>query len=79
MEPELSRVAAVLEAGQRSGELGPFDARVVAVSMKAALDGLLGQLAAHPDLDLTTYGESLVALFDAAVTAPRRTTKGTAR
>ena len=75
IEPELARVEAVLEAGQRDGTLGSFDARVVAVSMKGALDALLAQLAADPELDLGAYGAALADLFDTVV-APPPTTKG---
>ena len=41
---ELSIVQQVLELGQANGSLGTFSARVVAVSMKAALDALLAGL-----------------------------------
>jgi TetR/AcrR family transcriptional regulator, fatty acid metabolism regulator protein len=59
-------VAKALELGQADGTLGSFDARVMAISMKGALDALLGQLAADPDLDLDGYGAELVALFERA-------------
>jgi hypothetical protein len=38
----------------------------MAVSIKAALDALLGQLAVDPDLDLEAYGAELVTLFERA-------------
>jgi hypothetical protein len=38
----------------------------MAVSIKGALDALLGQLIASPDLDQDAYGEQLVTLFSRA-------------
>ncbi len=38
----------------------------MAVTLKAALDGLLAQLAMEPALDLDAYRDELVALFDRA-------------
>jgi TetR/AcrR family transcriptional regulator, fatty acid metabolism regulator protein len=63
---ERAMVEAALSAGQAEGTLGDFSPRVVAVTMKAALDGLLGQLALDPQLDLDAYRDDLVALFDRA-------------
>lgn len=69
MTGELADVQRALELGQAGGSRGQFSARVMAVSMKAALDALLGQLAADPELDLMAYGEELVALFERATGA----------
>lgn len=63
---ELGEVQRALELGQAEGSRGQFCARVVAVSMKAALDALLGQLASDPELDLDAYGNELVAMFERA-------------
>jgi len=63
---ELAIVQQVLELGQADGTLGQFSARVMAVSIKAALDALLAQLADDPELDLKEYGAELVSLFDGA-------------
>lgn len=63
---ELADVEHYLKLGQASGHLRAFDARVMAVSMKSALDALTGQLIANPDLDLAAYGAELVALFERA-------------
>jgi hypothetical protein len=43
----------------------------MAVTLKAALDGLLAQLALEPALDLDAYRDELVALFERA-THPAR-------
>ena len=63
---ELAIVQQVLEYGQAEGILGSFDARVMAVSIKAALDALLSQVATDADLDLEAYGAELVRLFERA-------------
>lgn len=66
---ERELVEASLSAGQAAGTLGDFSPRVVAVTLKAALDGLLAQLALDPELDLDAYRDELVALFDRATRA----------
>jgi TetR/AcrR family transcriptional regulator, fatty acid metabolism regulator protein len=63
---ELGVVKTVLEYGQAQGTLGKFDARVMAVSIKATLDALLDQFASNPELDLEAYGAELVTLFERA-------------
>lgn len=66
IEPELAGVQQALAAGQAEGRLGQFSTRVMAVSIKGALDALLTQLTADPKLDLDAYGEQLVTLFGRA-------------
>jgi AcrR family transcriptional regulator len=66
---ERALVEAALGAGQADGTLGDFSPRVMAVTLKAALDGLLAQLALEPALDLDAYRDELVALFDRATRA----------
>jgi len=63
---ERTLVETALSAGQAEGTLGDFSPRVVAVTLKAALDGLLAQLALEPALDLDEYRDELIALFDRA-------------
>jgi AcrR family transcriptional regulator len=63
---ELAEVQQALELGQADGSRGQFSARVMAMTMKAALDALLVQLAGDPELDLEAYGDELVALFERA-------------
>jgi TetR/AcrR family transcriptional regulator, fatty acid metabolism regulator protein len=63
---ELGVVQKVLEYGQAQGILGQFDARVMAVSIKASLDALLNQFATDSELDLEAYGAELVTLFERA-------------
>ena len=73
---ERTIVEAALSAGQSNGTLGNFSPRVVAVTMKAALDGLLAQLALEPKLDLDGYRDALVDLFERAVALPTSPTLG---
>lgn len=63
---ELGVVQHVLELGQAEGSLGEFDARVMAITIKAALDALLTQLASDPELELERYGAELVRVFERA-------------
>jgi len=63
---ELGVVQHVLELGQAEGSLGEFDARVMAITIKAALDALLVQLASDPGLELEPYGAELVRVFERA-------------
>jgi TetR/AcrR family fatty acid metabolism transcriptional regulator len=69
VEGELADVQRALELGQANGCRGQFSARVMAVTIKGALDTLLGQLAADPELDLEAYGDELIALFERATRA----------
>jgi AcrR family transcriptional regulator len=63
---ERALVEAALTDGQAEGTLGDFSPRVMAVTLKAALDGLLAQLAIDPALDIDAYRDELVALFERA-------------
>jgi len=63
---ELAVVQYMLELGQAEGSLGEFDARVMAITIKAALDALLSQLASNPELELEPYGAELVRVFERA-------------
>ena len=69
---EQGLVESALVAGQAAGRLTSFSPRVLAVTLKAALDGLLGQLAIDPDLDLDAYRDELVSLFERATTVAAR-------
>jgi hypothetical protein len=60
------------QAGQRSGEFGAFDTRVMAVTHQAGVDDMFGYWMAHPELDVDGYARSLADLFVAAVQKERR-------
>lgn len=63
---EIDDLAAILRAGQRSGELGAFDPVVMARSVRHALNGLLDAWGRDPELDLQHYKGELIRLFAAA-------------
>lgn len=64
-------IVRMLRAGQEAGEFGEFDAEVMAMAIRQAIDGVLLTLRARPDLDLPRYARELVALFTRA-TEPAR-------
>ncbi|HEV7708530.1 MAG TPA: TetR/AcrR family transcriptional regulator [Asanoa sp.] len=55
----VSRLATLFREGQDAGDFRPFDANVMAVTLRAAIDAA----AARPDLDPHAYAAELVALF----------------
>jgi AcrR family transcriptional regulator len=68
-EPEFEVVSRILREGQSRGEFRPFDARVMAITLRHALDGLATLVATDPDLDADAYAGELEALFDRATRA----------
>ncbi|MEJ3657901.1 TetR/AcrR family transcriptional regulator [Actinomycetes bacterium KLBMP 9759] len=68
-EPGIVVLSEIFRNGQRSGEFRDFDPRVMSVTLRHALDGLSGQVAAEPELDIEVYTRELVALFTAATVA----------
>jgi AcrR family transcriptional regulator len=59
----ISPLEAILRSGQDSGEFRDFDARVMAVAIQRAVDGLPFLLESVPDLDCAAYAHELVTLF----------------
>jgi TetR/AcrR family transcriptional regulator, fatty acid metabolism regulator protein len=68
-EPEFEVVSQILREGQVRGEFREFDPRVVAITLRHALDGLAILVATTPDLDVEAYTNELVVLFDRATRA----------
>lgn len=68
-EPEFEVVAQILREGQARGEFREFDARVMAITLRHALDGLAAFVATDPGLDVDAYTSELVTLFDRATRA----------
>ena len=62
----LSALEALLCQGQEDGEFRAFDLRVMAVTIRRAIDAVAPMLAAHPSLDTDSYARELVTLFDRA-------------
>jgi AcrR family transcriptional regulator len=71
-EAELETVAGIFRAGQEAGEFRDFDPRVMAVTLRKALDGASEQLAMYPATDADAYSRELVSLFDRATRAADR-------
>ena len=68
-EPEFEVVSQIFREGQARGEFREFDPRVMAITLRQALDGLATLVATDPDLDVDAYADELVALFDRATRA----------
>jgi TetR/AcrR family fatty acid metabolism transcriptional regulator len=62
----LAPLEALLRQGQEEGVFRLFDARVMAVTIRRAIDTVPFLFATSPDLDVEAYGRELVTLFDRA-------------
>jgi AcrR family transcriptional regulator len=62
----LAPLEALLRQGQDEGDFRPFDLRVMAVTIRRAIDAVPFLFATTPDLDVEAYGRELVELFDRA-------------
>ena len=56
----------LLRNGQQAGDFRDFDVRVMAVTIRAAIDVLSPLFIANPHLDADLYARELVTLFDRA-------------
>jgi len=65
-EPILAPLEAVLRQGQQDGEFRDFSTRVMAITIRRAIDAVPPQLIATPTLDPLAYGRELSTLFDLA-------------
>ncbi len=65
-EPALDPLIRLLRRGQEAGEFRDFDARVVALAIRRAIDGTPRLLISHPEVDVGHYTRELVTLFDFA-------------
>ncbi|SFQ58323.1 regulatory protein, tetR family [Amycolatopsis arida] len=63
------RMERQLRQGQREGAFGGFDAAVMAMAIRQALDGVALHHATRPNLDLAVYGRELADLFERATRA----------
>lgn len=66
-EQELSAVGELLERGKQAGEFRDFSTRVMARSIRSALDGLLHDLRADPRHDVMADAEELAEIFARAM------------
>ena len=62
----LTALEALLRQGQEEGEFRAFDLRVMAVTIRRAIDAVAPLFAANPNLDVESYAQELVTLFDRA-------------
>jgi|SRR5579863_4440876 len=65
-EPDLEALEAILRQGQEKGEFRAFDLRVMAATIRGAIDEAALFLVAHPTLDGEVYAQELVTLFGRA-------------
>jgi hypothetical protein len=71
-EPVVASLEELLRRGQREGDFRDFSPRVMAITIRAAIDAVPGQLAADPDLDVEAYARELATVFDRATRAPQK-------
>ena len=62
-EPLIAGTEAMFIWGQQTGDFRAFDTRVMAVTLRAAVDSFGTQLVANPDLDVAAYANELAGLF----------------
>jgi AcrR family transcriptional regulator len=62
----LTALEALLRQGQEEGEFRAFDLPVMAVTIRRAIDAVAPLFAANPNLDVESYAQELVTLFDRA-------------
>lgn len=65
-QSDLQALEAILRKGQTNGEFRSFDLRVMAVTIRGAVDAAARFLVANPTLDGNSYTQELVTLFDRA-------------
>ena len=65
-EPAVRELENLLRSGQEHGEFREFSTRVMAVTIRNAIDAVSLQLAAYPELDLKSYANELATLFNVA-------------
>lgn len=65
-DPAVEELEKLFRSGQQRGEFREFSTRVMAVTLRNAIDGLAPMLTADPNLDLKTYADELATLFDLA-------------
>ncbi|WP_103348653.1 TetR/AcrR family transcriptional regulator [Amycolatopsis sp. CA-128772] len=55
-----------LREGQRTGDFGRFDPRVMAITVRQAIDGVHTELIRRPETDVDAYAAELVAIVERA-------------
>ena len=65
-ETTLTNLEALLRKGQEEGDFRPFDFRVMAITIRRAIDAVPHLYATNPELDIPAYAQELSTLFDRA-------------
>jgi TetR/AcrR family transcriptional regulator, fatty acid metabolism regulator protein len=63
MEVEISRLVDILERGQQAGEFREFDPRVMAISIRGAIENIAMYVLTYSDIDIDDYAQELTELF----------------
>jgi TetR/AcrR family transcriptional regulator, fatty acid metabolism regulator protein len=71
MEGEISRLVTILEEGQATGEFRQFDPRVMAISIRGAIENIAMYTLTYPDIDVNEYARELTEMFMRAVRADK--------
>jgi len=66
-EPQLGGTEWILRKGQEEGEFRPFDTRVMALAIRAAIDRSAVYFRAEPELDWRAYAREMASVFEHAV------------
>lgn len=66
-DPVLDHLVEILDSGRRSGQLGTFDPRALAILIRGAIDTASGRLVNDERFDLAAYGTQLLAVIDCAL------------
>ena len=64
--PSVAALEKMLRSGQERGEFREFSTRVMAVTIRNAIDSLVSLLAADAELDIKLYANELATLFNIA-------------
>jgi AcrR family transcriptional regulator len=72
----LAQLEGFLREGQRTGQLRRFSVRIMALTIRGAIDAVAYRLTDEPDLDLAACARELATLFDRATTAGRASDTG---
>jgi AcrR family transcriptional regulator len=65
-EPIIAATEAIFVRGQEEGDFRPFATRVMAITLRRAIDAVTTQTATNPAFDTESYGRELADLFDHA-------------
>lgn len=67
-DPNIAMLEHILIAGQKNGEFDTsFNPRMVAISVRASIDQVLGQMMAWPKFNLSLYTKEIAALYTRAI------------